>query len=517
MKKRIRNLSLIVAFALLAAFIPLLRGSGTVAYADGDFLIENGVLKKYNGTSSKVVIPDLEILYQTDENIYTAKGEEIFIFVEAKGLDVKYQWYYMKSGQSGWSLWKGRTHAEESVTPNDTWDGIKLYCKLTDANGESINSEVITIHLVEPLRIIEQPKSQAIQKGASVTVSVKANRENVIYQWYFRKKGQNLFSVWKGRTHASETCTPNDTWDGIQLYCEVSESNDQNGEFVSSEIATIILSDTPVLAIVQQPESKAIKLGESVTISLKATGDGLKYQWYFKKAGQTSFSKWNNRTHASETVTPNATWDGIKLYCVVKDSAGKSVQSDTITITVKCGPVITQQPVSQSVSLGQTITVSLKATGDGLTYQWYFKKAGQTSFSKWNNRTNASETVTPNDTWDGIQLYCVVKDGAGNSVKSDTITISVKNVPVITNQPKNQTITLGQPVTVSLNATGSGLTYQWYYKKVGQSGFSIWKGHTSASETCTPNATWNGIQLYCIIKDSAGNTVKSDTITVTIK
>ena len=51
MKKRIRNLSLIVAFALLAAFIPLLRGSGTVAYADGDFLIENGVLKKYNGTS----------------------------------------------------------------------------------------------------------------------------------------------------------------------------------------------------------------------------------------------------------------------------------------------------------------------------------------------------------------------------------------------------------------------------------------------------------------------------------
>ena len=64
---------------------------------------------------------------------------------------------------------------------------------------------------------------------------------------------------------------------------------------------------------------------------------------------------------------------------------------------------------------------------------------------------------------------------------------------------------------------GSGLTYQWYYKKVGQSGFSIWKGHTSASDTCTPNAIWNGIQLYCIIKDSAGNTVKSDTITVTIK
>ena len=54
-----------------------------------------------------------------------------------------------------------------------------------------------------------------------------------------------------------------------------------------------------------------------------------------KKAGQTSFSKWNGRTHASETVTPNATWNGIQLYCVVTDSAGKSLKSGTAKITIK--------------------------------------------------------------------------------------------------------------------------------------------------------------------------------------
>ena len=32
---------------------------------------------------------------------------------------------------------------------------------------------------------------------------------------------------------------------------------------------------------------------------LTAIGSGLKYQWYFKKKGQTSFSIWNGRTHAS--------------------------------------------------------------------------------------------------------------------------------------------------------------------------------------------------------------------------
>ena len=201
---------------------------------------------------------------------------------------------------------------------------------------------------------------------------------------------------------------------------------------------------------------------------------------------------------------------------MVKDSAGNSVQSKTVTVTVKAAAAITAQPTNQTIILGQPVTVSLKATGEGLTYQWYFKKKGQTAFSAWNGHTKAAETCTPNATWDGIQLYCLVKDSAGNSVKSNTITVTVKAAAAITTQPTNQTITLGQAVTVSLKATGEGLTYQWYFKKKGQTTFSPWNGHTKAAETCTPNATWDGIQLYCVVKDSAGNAVQSKTITVTV-
>ena len=160
------------------------------------------------------------------------------------------------------------------------------------------------------------------------------------------------------------------------------------------------------------------------------------------------------------------------------------------------------------------MTVSLTATGNGLTYQWYFKKKGQSSFSVWSGRTHASETCTPNASWDGIQLYCIVKDSNGASKQSNTITVSVLS---ISTQPVSQTITLGSPLTLSLKATGSGLTYQWYFKKTTQSSFNVWNGRTHASETCTPNATWNGIQLYCIVKDGAGNSVKSDVVTITVK
>ena len=283
------------------------------------------------------------------------------------------------------------------------------------------------------------------------------------------------------------------------------------------ENVSVYYNYTRVLKITAQPTDQNIKLGDTVKLNVKAEGEGLTYQWYFKKAGQTSFSKWNGRTHATETVTPNATWNGIQLYCIVKDSAGNTEQSNPAKITVTGTPKITRQPVSQTVALGDTIQLSVKAEGVGLTYQWYFKKAGQTAWNKWKGRTHATETVTPNATWNGIQLYCEIRDAAGAKVSSSTARITVSGAPKITVQPVSQTMALGDTIQLSVKAEGVSLTYQWYFKKAGQTAWNKWKGRTHATETVTPNATWNGIKLYCEIKDGAGDSVKSDTVTVSFK
>ena len=439
-------------------------------------------------------------------------GKPLTLSVKATGSGLKYQWYFKKTSQSAFSVWNGHTHATETCTPNDTWNGIRLYCRVTDGGGNKINSDEATVTLASALAITTQPTSKTVTLGESVTLSLKATGEGLTYQWYYKKKGASSFTLWSGRTHASETVTPNATWDGIQLYCIV---KDGSGNTKQSNTITVTVKTVPV--ITTQPTNKTVNLGDSLTLSLKATGEGLTYQWYFRKKGQSDFSVWNGHTKATETCTPNATWDGIQLYCVVRNSAGNTTKSNTITVTVKIVPVITTQPTSKTVSLGDSLTLSLKATGEGLTYQWYFRKKGQSDFSAWNNRTHASETVTPNATWDGIQLYCVVRNSAGNTTKSNTITVTVKSGPVITTQPTNQTVTAGNSITLSLKASGTGLTYQWYFKKAGQTSFSVWNGRTHASETVSPNSTWNGIQLYCVVTDSAGKTAQSSTITVTVK
>lgn len=100
--------------------------------------------------------------------------------------------------------------------------------------------------------------------------------------------------------------------------------------------------------------------------------------------------------------------------------------------------------------------------------------------------------------------------------KSATFDVTVKVNFSITSQPKNVTVKQGKTATFSVKTSGSGLSYQWYYKKAGASGWSKWNGHTTATTSAAANASWNGMKVYCVVKDSNGNTVSSDAATIKI-
>ena len=76
-------------------------------------------------------------------------------------------------------------------------------------------------------------------------------------------------------------------------------------------------------------------------------------------------------------------------------------------------------------SSGATATVTVKATGDGLTYKWYFKNKGDSQFSLTNSFTGNTYSVAKDATRDGRQVYCVVKDKYGNSVDTNVVTLTM--------------------------------------------------------------------------------------------
>src|SRR5256886_2251771 len=172
-------------------------------------------------------------------------------------------------------------------------------------------------------------------------------------------------------------------------------------------------------------------------------------------------------------------------------------------------PLITTQPASQTVTLGQTATFTVVATGTApLSYQW--RKSG-TAISGATAPTYTTPATTSADS--GSQFTVVVSNTAG-SVTSNAATLTVNasaTAPSITTQPASQTLTVGQTATFTVVATGTApLSYQWQ-----KNGTAI-TGATSATYT-TPATTSadNGAQFVVVVSNVAGN-VTSNAATLTV-
>jgi glucose/arabinose dehydrogenase len=119
-----------------------------------------------------------------------------------------------------------------------------------------------------------------------------------------------------------------------------------------------------------------------------------------------------------------------------------------VTFTGSQAPSITQQPASQTVAVGQSVTFTVGASGaPPLAYQW------QRNHANIKGATSASYTiasVTAAD--DGALFRCVVSNAQGNAVSNDaTLTVSSSNsapVPTIT-----------QPAAGTLYSGGDVITY----------------------------------------------------------
>ena len=171
-------------------------------------------------------------------------------------------------------------------------------------------------------------------------------------------------------------------------------------------------------------------------------------------------------------------------------------------------PSIATQPANQTVAVGATATFSAVATGTTpLHYQW---QKGTTAIA---GATSASYTTPAAVVADNGSQFSVIVSNSAGSVTSNpaTLTVTSSGPPVITQQPSNQTVTVGQTATFSVAATGTlPLTYQW------QKGTTAITGATSASYT-TPATTSadNGSQFKVVVSNSLGNaTSNSATLTV---
>lgn len=259
-----------------------------------------------------------------------------------------------------------------------------------------------------------------------------------------------------------------------------------------------------------QPETAYAANGEDISVSVKAGGDGLKYQWYIKNKGKSKYSK-SSVTGPTYTCTMSEKSMGRSVRCVVTDKYGNEVQSDSVVLHMNAS--IITQPKNTYTKSGSTAKVTLKAAGDDLTYEWYIKNAGQKKYTK-SSVTKSTYSCKMNEKSKDRYVYCIVTDKYGNTVKSKTVVLRM--AATITTQPKSVSVEEGKSAKVTVKAVGDELTYTWYFKNEGSSKFSK-SSITKATYSVKMSDKADGRQVYCVVTDKYGKKVTSNTVTLSMK
>jgi hypothetical protein len=135
-------------------------------------------------------------------------------------------------------------------------------------------------------------------------------------------------------------------------------------------------------------------------------------------------------------------------------------------------PVITQSPQSRTNPAGFPVTLTVAATGSGLTYQWRFQptdESGAASSAGLSNLPGAtnSSLFIPSLELEHDGFYDVIVSSPGGSVFSAVARLTVTAPPTILVAPADIEARGGSNVTLSVTAAGPGpLTYQWRFNGV---------------------------------------------------
>ena len=405
-------------------------------------------------SNSAVVRLAKPIVVQTQPKNLTVKpGERMQFSVSAQGTGViSYQWYIFKTGMNEPAVWNGHTTAVTSETADESCNLMRVWCVMTDEAGSTAQSQTVVVTVRQSLSIQAQPENATVKVGQPTGISVSAKGTGEIsYQWYYKKSGVKDWSVWTSQTSAEISAKADPTWNMMQVYCRLS---DQSGSQLDSQTA-VIRVDQP-LSVVTQPVSRTVVGGRAINVSVAVRGRGeYTYQWFRRLPGAKSWELWRGQTGATLSARVTQSMDGMHVYCRVWDESGTSVNSRSAKIQVTPAITIMIQPAQVTVHSGETATFSIAASGIGLRYQWYRKKAGESDWKLWQDSSSATVSDVADCTWHAMQVYCHVIDETGETADS-AVTFAM-----ITK--KTDQIFINRTFTVNNNGTkvysGPGTSY----------------------------------------------------------
>ncbi|MCC8080973.1 MAG: hypothetical protein LIO80_02990 [Lachnospiraceae bacterium] len=332
--------------------------------------------------------------------------------------------------------YQSTTYGEATADIADTMNAPRLVYTGNDTDAFDSVKWVNTISITyeggetEELQITSHPADVTGTAGSTAVFEVEATGSGLTYQWQYLNAGASTWrdSGMSGADTASISVPVTEARNGQQYRCVVT---DGDGNTVTSDTATLTVTDEAGFTITLQPSDYTGLAGSTATFTVEATGTGMTYQWQYMSVGGTTWhdSGMSGATTATLSVPVTEVRDGQQYRCIVTDENGNSVISEAAILSLpSAGSIeITAQPSDCAGAVGDTVTFAVEAAGNGLSYQWQYMSSGGTEWhdSGMTGATTATLSVPVTEARDGQQYRCVITDEDGSMAVSDVVTLSV--------------------------------------------------------------------------------------------
>jgi hypothetical protein len=240
---------------------------------------------------------------------------------------------------------------------------------LTSPNGGLYPSWLHKIGMIDSPVIILEPTNETIMANTTATLMVESSpTQGVAYQWY-RGTAGDISNPISGAV-SNQFTTP--ALSATTAYW-VRASNAAGTADSSTALVNVITFDPARILVA--PNNAMILRGESITFSVTATGtEPLAFQWYqIVNGSPVPISGANSTNYTTGPLTNSAAFS-----ITVSNFAG--VDSRSAGVTVVAPVIITQQPQGKAIANGESVILSVTATGGQfILYQWFVGESGNTN------------------------------------------------------------------------------------------------------------------------------------------
>jgi uncharacterized repeat protein (TIGR01451 family) len=278
----------------------------------------------------------------------------------------------------------------------------------------------------------------------------------------------------------------------------VNVSSSEQDLFAGDNTAVVISEAHLYPAITQHPVSQTVTNGDTVVISVVASGTALEYQWFFNGTNLPA------GTNATVTI-PNVQPVNEGAYVVLVANAVGSVTSAPAQLTVLVPVSITAQPQSLTANAGSQASFTVQVAGTPpFSYQWLHNG---TALSDETRATLVISNAQP--AHEGA--YTVVITNAAGIVESAPATLAVIVAPQIITHPQSATNFAGGTATFAVTVSGTEpLHYQWFFNQTNS------LVGANSSLLAIPNVQSSNAGVYHVVVTNAAGTATSEAAQLSI-